>query len=139
MVCNTLWLSKNAFIHDGKRWTYGCLINKTHSLLRESCMVHSFVFKSIIVNPYVSGLLSNDWMVHYHLSLQLSVWNKPLMYRAKLNVDGLSIGNLGMTGYGDSNGNLIFGFSKHLGNGTNLEVEAFGLLHGLEMCKATNF
>ncbi|KAL3498197.1 hypothetical protein ACH5RR_040929 [Cinchona calisaya] len=63
---------------------------------------------------------------------------KPPANRAKLNVDGSFIGNPGVIGCGvvlyDCDVKLRSGFSKHHGHGTNLEAEAFGLLHGMGLC-----
>ncbi|KAL3498196.1 hypothetical protein ACH5RR_040928 [Cinchona calisaya] len=82
-------------------------------------------------------------LLQSQLSLQSLVWIKPLVNGAKLNFDDSAIGKPRVTGCGgvlcNSNGKLIFGFSKHLGQGTNLEPEAFKLLHDLQMCRGTSF
>ncbi|KAL3522788.1 hypothetical protein ACH5RR_015622 [Cinchona calisaya] len=53
------------------------------------------------------------------------------------------VGILGVMGCGgalqDCHGKLLFGFAKHLDNGSNLEAEALGLLHGMQMCKAAHY
>ncbi|KAL3507153.1 hypothetical protein ACH5RR_032535 [Cinchona calisaya] len=75
-----------------------------------------------MAKPHVNGLLGNDRMVHYPLSLRTLVWTKPPKHAAKLNVHGSSIGNPSLTSCGwglhDSKGNRILGFSKHLDNET---------------------
>ncbi|KAL3522766.1 hypothetical protein ACH5RR_015600 [Cinchona calisaya] len=116
----------------GKDWTAYC----------EKAAQHTFNFDSIAGQLQVRELLGKDRIGQSHLSFQHLAWVKPLANGVKLNVDASSIGNPGLMGCGgalqDSDGYLIYGFSKHLGPRTNLEAEAFGLLHGLEQCGVVN-
>jgi len=67
-------------------------------------------------------------------------WEKPELGWFKLNTDGSSLENPGISGAGgltrDHTGNLIFAFSEYIGIGSNNKAELLGVLIGLRKCKA---
>jgi ribonuclease HI len=67
-------------------------------------------------------------------------WEKPELGWFKLNTDGSSLVNPGISGAGglirDHKGNLIVAFSEYICIGSNNKAELLGVLIGLRKCKA---
>jgi ribonuclease HI len=67
-------------------------------------------------------------------------WEKLDLGWFKLNTDGSSLVNPGISGAGglirDHKGNLIVAFSEYVGIGSNNKAELLGVLIGLRKCKA---
>jgi len=70
-------------------------------------------------------------------------WSKPAQGRVKLNTDGSSLGNPGVSGAGgvirDMQGALLLAFSKNLGYGNSTYAELRALMEGVKHCKNMNF
>ncbi|XP_071933890.1 uncharacterized protein [Coffea arabica] len=70
-------------------------------------------------------------------------WEMPSTGICKLNTDGCSLGNPGISGGGgvlrDSSGSLIFGFSIPLGELISLQTETRSLLYGVQQCLSRGF
>lgn len=66
-------------------------------------------------------------------------WKKPKRGGFKLNIDGSSLGNLGMAGEGgipwDANGQTKVGFATHYGVVSNTVAEGRALFNGLRMAQ----
>ena len=94
---------------------------------------------------------SASWL---HFYLEISSWSTPITYTLvrwvrpphdvlKLNTDGYSKGNPGVSGEGgvlrDERGKLLLDFSCHFGLATSMQPEARALLFGVELCLQRGF
>ncbi|CAI9775522.1 unnamed protein product [Fraxinus pennsylvanica] len=71
--------------------------------------------------------------------IHLVTWKKPMVGRAKLNVDGSSLGNSGQAGGGgvirNDKGMVLAAFATNFGIASNNEAELRALLEGLKLCQ----
>ncbi|XP_027067834.1 uncharacterized protein [Coffea arabica] len=97
------------------------------------------------VRPFVQVARDDRELAHLGILLRMErrksvlprwiAWLRPPIGCIRLNIDGSSLGNPGLSGAGaifrDSGGNILCGFSWFLGSRTNMEAEAMALLEGL--------
>ncbi|XP_041026987.1 14.7 kDa ribonuclease H-like protein [Juglans microcarpa x Juglans regia] len=71
--------------------------------------------------------------------VELIAWRPPERGQVKLNVDGGSCGNPGISGGGgiirDDQGGVVAGFAHNYGHATNTIAECRALLDGLRLCR----
>ncbi|CAI9758516.1 unnamed protein product [Fraxinus pennsylvanica] len=73
--------------------------------------------------------------------VHLVTWKKPMVGRAKLNIDGSSLGNPGQAGGGgggvirNDKGMVLAAFATNFGIASNNEAELRALLEGLKFCQ----
>nr|XP_027083663.1 uncharacterized protein LOC113705962 [Coffea arabica] len=90
-----------------------------------------------------SAVLSifSRWRPRY--SHRVVCWEFPVQGAFKLNTDGCSLGNPGVSGGGgvlrDSSGTLLFGFAVPFGELTCLQAEIKALVFGVQQCRLRGF
>ena len=92
-------------------------------------------FNQVTTWPQFLGLVERRAEV---FRIRLVHWQSPVLGTFKLNTDGCSKGNPGLSGGGgilrDVSGPFIFAFAGCFGYGTSLQAEAKALLLGLQLC-----
>lgn len=109
---------------------------------------NNFVFNGWAQNPRLATEIVNQTMefMYYYSSPRNPIrsivkrvrWEKPPRGWAKLNTDGASFGNPGLTSCGgivrDEHGNWVDGFSRKIGITSGFMVELWGLRDRLTLC-----
>ncbi|XP_071905976.1 uncharacterized protein [Coffea arabica] len=136
LICWHLWKGRNARKYDGTHIQEDRLCRLVFTDLLE---LFAFFFPSCRVFPVtwrhfytkISGWAPRS-------SFKPVRWVRPLPGGFKLNTDGCSKGNPGISGSGgilrDGGGRFCLAFSCHFGKATSLQAEARALLVGVEMC-----
>ncbi|XP_074572721.1 LOW QUALITY PROTEIN: uncharacterized protein LOC141829202 [Curcuma longa] len=138
-----LWVARNDAKHRDIIWSAWQIIGKVIQY---------------VVTGMSAGLIKGwHWKgfstvaVNFGLKIQLQTvtnisvirWQKPMMGTFKLNSDGCSRGNPGLSSYGciirDHAGQVIKAMHGVIGVGSNVRAELFAIWKGLELCVASNF
>jgi ribonuclease HI len=147
MIIWEIWKERNRRIFRNESWPEGKLKETIISLIRETVQSRNCQTGRAQLAGQDSRILDvfhlkdghNQTQVRRPPQLQIGErnWNPPPAGSLKLNFDGASKGNPGMTGMGgvirDSDGNIIRLYVGSMGNSTNNVVEFGALETGLEI------
>ncbi|KAL0454967.1 UNVERIFIED_CONTAM: putative ribonuclease H protein [Sesamum latifolium] len=139
LILWNIWYLRNASKHEGVPFKANTIIRKTTTYLQ---------------NLYKSGLMKSEFIqgdffainsLHipiqskaHHQRATIVHWRKPQEGWFKLNTDGTSKGNPGISDAGgiprDHLGRVIFAFQEPLGDTTNTKAELQAIYRGLQIC-----
>ncbi|XP_058111206.1 uncharacterized protein LOC131254225 [Magnolia sinica] len=131
-----IWLSRNQARFEGRAMSASKIISKVAQWLHDiACTILGEDRNSLADS--ITLQLINIPKAECHLPRNHSIvtWLKPLRGFLKLNVDGSSRGNPGLSGgrgvCRDHHGNLIFAFHRNYGLTLNTIAEAQAMLNGI--------
>ncbi|KAM7465445.1 hypothetical protein LguiB_013007 [Lonicera macranthoides] len=139
LICWMLWKNRNKGRFEGVNMSIAHIIKEIGDYVR--CLL----INSTIVQKRVDG--DDVWIKDFVKSappmrmgvLSIIKWTAPGKDRVKLNTDGWSKGNPGLSGGGalirNHCGSLVAALSNFYGNTSNMKAEACALLDGLQLCE----
>lgn len=135
LICWGLWKARNMAMYEGAVASPAQVCREVKSLLLNISQVYPFVQVARDDGELAHlGFLLRTELKKFVLPRWVA-WLRPPIGCVKLNVDGSSLGNPGLSGAGavfrDSGGSILCAFSWFLGSRTNMEAEAMALLEGL--------
>ena len=141
IICWHIWLARNLAVFEGK-------------CLRREAMCDRILadIVGLFCGKYAGEAMGHgSWMAFYsnicgwrpRYCHSLVHWVLPTQGAFKLNTDGCSLGNPGVSGGGgvlrDSSGVAVFGFSTPFGELTCIQAEIRSLLVGVQQCLLRGF
>lgn len=148
MIVWQIWREQNARIFKGKPSSVEQVIWKVETGVCEHLNGKSMVSKYSFISAWDRKMAIAWPMLRPPIEKQLKTkgsraqakWLLPPKGRLKLNFDGASKGNSGLSGAGfivrDENGKMLLVVSIKLQDGTNKEVECSTLFEGINLCIA---
>ncbi|XP_071917010.1 uncharacterized protein [Coffea arabica] len=141
ILCWHIWLARNLAHFEGQ-----CLGRQTICDRILTDVVGVFCRKDVgepdgFGSWYAFYSSISGWRPRY--SHRVVCWEFPAQRSCKLNTDGCSLGNLGVSGgdgvLRDSSGALLFGFSIPFGELTCIQTEVKSLLFWVQQCLLQGF
>ncbi|XP_071909708.1 uncharacterized protein [Coffea arabica] len=140
VICWELWKARNRGVFEGQRLRGQDMETRVLQVLVEVCQARFPTLRC--ADASWEGLVREMSCRQERWSVRTVHWVMP-QSGWKLNVDGCSRGNLGLSGGGglvrDCNGEFVFGFSERFGLLTSLRAEMRALLVGIKHCIARGF
>nr|XP_027086510.1 uncharacterized protein LOC113708247 [Coffea arabica] len=141
IICWHIWLARNLAIFEGQLLHRQTICDR---ILADVVGLFSrkFAGEFFGVGSWSTVLsIFSGWRPRY--SHRVVCWEFPVQGAFKLNTDGCSLGNPGVSGGGgvlrDSSGALLFGFSVPFGELTCLQAEIKALVFGVQQCRLRGF
>ncbi|KAG6537372.1 hypothetical protein ZIOFF_002462 [Zingiber officinale] len=138
-----LWCARNDAKHRGIRIVAKKIIwNVSQYVITgiSAGIIKPGHWKGFIMAAQNMGLLVKPRTVN---TISVVTWKKPKVGWFKLNTDGCSKGNLGLSSFGviirDHSGNVMMVKYGLIGRGSNVRVELMAILKGLELCVEKQF
>ncbi|KAL0291297.1 UNVERIFIED_CONTAM: putative ribonuclease H protein [Sesamum radiatum] len=139
LILWNIWNLRNDSKYEGVAFKASTIIRKTMTYL------HNLQKSGIINTEHVKGDLFSINSLHINIQQKVQRqkaiivhWRKPPEGWYKLNTDGASKGNPGISGADgilrDQSGKVIFAFQEPLGNATNNQTELSAIYRGLQIC-----
>ncbi|KAL0444852.1 UNVERIFIED_CONTAM: putative ribonuclease H protein [Sesamum latifolium] len=139
LILWNIWNLRNDSKYEGVVFKASIIIRKTMTYL------HNLHKSGIMKTDHAQGDLFAMNSLHIHLQPKaqrqkaiIVHWRKPQEGWYKMNTDGASKGNPGISGAGgilrDQLGRVIFAFQEPLGNITNTQAELQAIHRGLQIC-----
>ena len=135
MICWHLWKARNGMKYEGKR-IVGAQVCQL--IFSEMLQLFRIQFPDCRVPSW-------SW-IQFHLAIstwkpavshRLVKWVRPFHGSLKLNTDGCSKGNPGLSGGGGCcviGGRMVLAFSRSFGLASSMQAEAHTLLFGVKLC-----
>ncbi|XP_071913911.1 uncharacterized protein [Coffea arabica] len=127
--------ARNSAVFEGITKNTRSICGAVFQNLKDAYWLQFGEFQQVMTCPQFLGLVERRAEV---FRIRLVHWQSPVFGTLKLNIDGCSKGNPGLSGgrgiLRDVLGSFIFAFAGCFGYGTSLQAEAKVLLLGLQLC-----
>ncbi|XP_071923161.1 uncharacterized protein [Coffea arabica] len=139
-VCWNLWKTRNSTVFEGVIKDVRSIYRSIFQNLKDAYWMKFGELQQVTSWPQFLGLVEQRPDV---VKFRLVHWQAPRLSMFKLNIDGCSKGNPGLSGGGgilrDGSGKFIFAFAGCFDVATSLQAEAKALALGLSLCVQRNF
>ncbi|XP_074574624.1 uncharacterized protein LOC141831085 [Curcuma longa] len=138
-----MWVARNDAKHRDIKWSAQQIIRKIVQYVIDGMsagLIKDWHWKGVSMAARSFGLKVQLQTVNH---IYVVRWQKPRVGTYKLNSDGCSRGNPGMSSFGflvrDHDGRVIKAMHGSLGVGSNIRAELLAIWKDLELCVANNF